>query len=254
MKGDIPLRFTKGVEAIKSLQYYPRYQAAFIFGSVAEGTSTAKSDLDVRVLVDQDNDCQNVNHPMFDEYKMDLSFRSFAQIKLDAEKDFEKRERRPILATSKIIFDKTGEITNLQSKARQVEPERLKGKDYLFIQFMLYHANDKVERYIEEDPPSALYSMHANIGDILKYHYRLNGRWWVSSKRILDDLETWDAELAGLLKKFVATPDVRTKYSYWSAIIDHVTAQMGGRQPIAENNCDCNVCKVDMATLMGESG
>ena len=43
------------IERIRKLANDARYEAAFVFGSVAEGTSTDKSDLDVRVIVDDDN-------------------------------------------------------------------------------------------------------------------------------------------------------------------------------------------------------
>lgn len=246
---ELSSRFTKGVEAIKSLAKLPRYQAAFVFGSVAEGISTEKSDLDVRVIVDNDNACQNVNHPIIDGYKLDLSFKSFRQIEEAIEEDIKKAERRPVLAGALIVFDKTGQLTNLKQKADQARPKQLLKPDYLYAQFMLHHANDKVERYLHNDPVSSLYSMHANIGDVLKYHYQLNGRWWVSSKKIMADLESWDPELASLLKHFVSTSEVKTKFKHWSEIMDYVTTQMGGRQAIADNNCDCEVCQADLANL-----
>ena len=88
--------------------------------------------------------------------------------------------------------------------------------------------------------------MHANIGEVLKIHFKLNGKWWVSSKRVLGELETWDKELATLVKNFVNSAEVHEKFSYWAAIIKHVTKPMGGLQPIAENNCDCEVCRQDL--------
>jgi hypothetical protein len=243
-------RFTKGYEAIKSLSEHPRYQAAFIFGSVAEGTSNSHSDLDVKVIVTEDNPCGNINHPTFDDYKLDITFRSFPQIQRFTEEEIRKGEREPNLVRGVIVFDKTGELTRLQEKVRNVRPQKYSPHDYQFIQFMLYHANNKVERFLEEDALASLYSMHANIGDVLKFHFKLNGRWWVSSKNVLNSLEDWDQELAQLVKHFVSTADVKEKYRCWAAIMDHVAATMGGRQPIAENNCDCEVCKTDMAVLV----
>ena len=80
----------------------------------------------------------------------------------------------------------------------------------------------------------------------LKYHYQLQQRWWVSSKRLLADLYNWDTPLVQLIENFVATSDVQIKFADWSAIIDHILAPIGGRQPIAENNCDCEVCRQDL--------
>jgi predicted nucleotidyltransferase len=245
-------RFKKGVGKITELAKEPRYQAAFIFGSVAEGTSNAKSDLDVKVIVDEDNPCENINHPTFDDYKLDVTFRSFKQIKDFTEDEIKKGEREPNLVRGMIVFDKTGELTKLQGQVRSIAPQKYTEKDYQFVQFMLYHANNKVERFLKDDPVASLYSMHANIGEVLKIHFKLNGKWWVSSKNVLKNLEGWDKELADLVKHLVSAADVTEKYTHWSAIIDHVTKPMGGRQPIAENNCDCTVCKQDLATLAGQ--
>ena len=102
---------------------------------------------------------------------------------------------------------------------------------------------------LSDDPISSLYSMHANIGDVLEIHFKLNGKWWVSSKNVLKSLSEWDEKLARLLGDFVATADVDQKFAHWSAIIDHVAAAMGGRQPIAENNCSCDTCQSDLTVL-----
>ena len=48
--------------------------------------------------------------------------------------------------------------------------------------------------------------------------------------------------------------EVRAKFQYWSAIIDHILKPIGGRQPIAENNCDCAVCQRDLSMMHDESG
>jgi hypothetical protein len=244
-------RFKNGVAQVRKLAEYPRYQAAFIFGSVAEGTSNGKSDLDVKVIVDEDNSCKNINHPIIDDYKLDITFRSFTQIKQFTEDEIKKGEREPNLVRAIIVFDKTGELTKLQKEVASIKPTKYTKVDYQFVQFMLYHANNKVERYLNDDPTASLYSMHANIGEVLKIHFKLKGKWWVSSKRVLSELEVWDKELADLVKRFVSTGDINKKFSYWTAVIKHVAKSMGGLQPIAENNCKCQTCKSDLGAMLG---
>ncbi len=248
--GQVSYRFQKGFEALKSLEQHPRYQAAFIFGSVAEGTANDKSDMDVKVIVDEDNPCSNINHPVIDDYKLDLTFPSFKQLEAFVEEEIRKGDREPNLARAIIVFDKTGQLTKLQKRVTKTKPFKYKQSDYQFVQFMLYHADNKVGRFINDDPLASLYSMHANIGEVLKNYYKLKGRWWVSSKKVLADLEQWDKTLANLVKDFVSTADLQQKHAHWSAIIDHVTEPMGGRQPISENNCGCSVCTIDLQTLL----
>lgn len=112
---------------------------------------------------------------------------------------------------------------------------------------MFFHGNDKVQRNLEADPITALLVMHVGLNEFLKYHYQLQQHWWVSSKRLLADLRQWDLPLAQLLDQFVTTSDVHVKFTHWSAIIDHIAKPLGGRQPIAENNCTCAVCQRDLA-------
>src|SRR5579863_6193001 len=242
----IPQRFLAAYQHIERLERHDRYLAALIFGSLARGMTTEKSDLDVIVLVDEDNSCSNVNHPIIDGVKLDLTFISFDQLKARTKREMEERERIPIVAESLIVFDKTGTLAQLQEQASVVMPKAVLPEEIQFLQFMFYHGNNKVERNLESDPMTALFVMHVGLNEFLKYHYQLQQRWWISSKRMLVDLRSWDAPLAQLIERFVATCEIHTKFALWSAIIDHILKPLGGRQPIAENNCDCAVCRKDL--------
>ena len=246
----LPQRFLAAYQSIERLEQYDRYLAAYIFGSVARGEATGQSDLDVHVITDEDNPCSNINHPIIAGVKLDLSFCSLGQLKERTSSEMEKRERVPMIAESLIVFDKTHELAQLQVQAGQVKPEGVLPEKHQFLQFMFFHGNDKVQRNLETDPLTALLVMHVGLDEFLKYHYQLHQRWWVSSKRFLPDLRQWDLPLAQLIEQFVTTAEVQTKFAYWSAIIDHILEPLGGRQPIAENNCDCSVCQNDLSAIL----
>ena len=246
---DIPTRFLAAYQSIARLEKYDRYLAAYIFGSFARGETTEHSDLDVNVIVDEDNSCININHPIIGGVKLDLTFISLRQLRARTDFQMKERERIPWIAETHIVFDKTSELAKLQEQARQVKPKKILPEEYQFIQFMFYHGNDKVERNLATDPTMSLFVMHVGLNDFLKYHYQLQQRWWVSSKRMLADLQCWDAPLAQLVENFSTTSDVQTKFTYWSAIIDHILAPIGGRQSITENNCDCEVCRKDLSMI-----
>lgn len=251
-ESDIPERFLAAYETIRQLEQHERYLAAFIFGSLARGKATENSDMDVKVIVDEDNPCSNINHPIINGVKLDLTFISFDQLRAAMNREMELRERIPMIAEALIVFDKTGELRRLQESAQLVQPKGITAEEHQFVQFMFYHGNDKAERNLHSDPATALFVMHVGLNDFLKYHYQLQQRWWVSSKRMLKDLQSWDPQLAELVEKFVAASDVETKFQFWSAIIDHILAPIGGRQPIAENNCTCEVCLKDLAMIQNE--
>ena len=244
-----PERFLTAIQTIERLQSHERYLGAFIFGSLARLEATDKSDCDVQVIVDEDNPCININHPVIEGVKLDLTFLSLSQLKTRTQQEMEKRERLPIIAEAVIVFDKTNRLVPLQEQAKQTKPIKTRSEELQFLQFMFFHGNDKVERNLETDPLTALLVMHVGLNEFLHYHYQIHQRWWVSSKRLLADLRSWDLPLAQLLEQFVTTSEVQTKFAYWSAIIDHILEPVGGRQPIAENNCDCSVCQHDLSML-----
>ncbi len=248
----IPDRFLPAYRCIQQLEQYDRYLAAYIFGSVARGEAAEQSDLDVQVVVNKENVCPNVNHPIIAGVKLDLSFRSLQQVRERTQQEMGQRERIPWIAESLVVFDKMNELAQLQTQACQVQPKSVLPEEYQWLQFMFFHGNNKVQRNLDRDPVTALLVMHVGLNDFLKYHYQLQQRWWVSSKRLLADLRQWDMPLAQLLEQFVATADVHAKFGYWSAIIDHILEPLGGRQPISENNCDCKVCQHDLAMIYGE--
>lgn len=63
----VPERFHVAYRSIERLEQQDRCLAAFIFGSLARGAATEQSDLDVQVIVDEDNPCTNVNHPIIND-------------------------------------------------------------------------------------------------------------------------------------------------------------------------------------------
>lgn len=242
-----PARFLPALHAIERLQTHDRYLGAFIFGSLARMEATEQSDCDVQVIVDEDNPCTNINHLVMAGVKLDLTFLSLSQLQARTQQEMEKRERIPMIAEALIVFDKTHQLFALQEQAKQAQPMKTRPEELQFLKFMFFHGNDKAERNLETDPLTALLVMHVGLNDFLHYHYQIHQRWWVSSKRMLADLRSWDPPLAQLVEQFVSTSEVQAKFACWSAIIDHILEPLGGRQPIAENNCSCPVCQRDLA-------
>lgn len=243
-------RFVSAVRAVERLHEYHRYVGALIFGSVAQGTAGEASDLDVRVLVSERNPCSSINHPRIGGVKLDLTFCSIAQLEQQLDDEITDGRRAPMILDALILFDKTGRLDELKERADAARPPAYDPAESHFDQFMLYHSNDKVERALDDDPASSLWSMHATINDVIAIHYRVRGRFKVSSKKLLADLDGWDARLAELLRRFVAEAEPQRKFHHWIRIIDHVSASLGGRLPIEDNVCRCHVCSGDLAALL----
>ena len=245
----IPARMRPAVLRIQHLQARDRYQAAYIFGSVARGEATAASDLDVHVVIEHDNPCANINHPVINSVRLDLTFLSFEQLATRTQREIETGARVPMVAESVTVFDKTGALTRLRGSAQRARPKPCTPAEYPGIQFGVFHANNKAERLLKADPAGALLVMHISLSDVLKTHYRIESRWQVSDKRLLADLRGWDPTLAGLVERLVSTTDVVAKFSIWTDVIEHVLAPTGGRRTIEGANCSCDACQRDVAML-----
>lgn len=245
----IPARLRSAVLSIQHLQTADRYQAAYIFGSVARGEITAASDLDVHVLIDHENACASINRPIIKGVKLDLTFLSFEQLFTRTQREIEKGARIPMVAESAIVFDKTGALTRLRASAQDARPRSCTPAEYRDIRFEVVHANDKAERLMTTDPAGALLVMHISLTDVLNAHYQIRSRWQVSDKRILADLRDWDPILARLVERLVGATDVAVKFVVWTNVIDHVMAPIGGRQTIAGVECACNACQAGLAML-----
>jgi len=234
MKPGLPTHFQNAIGKIKQLKNLPHYSGAFVFGSAARGEVSKNSDLDIKVIVSNKRTCDGINHPHINDIKLDVSFITLAEFKKQTTIDMEKGGRIPMIAESIILFDKTGQLRQLKELAKKAKPKKLTNNDCNWIQFMVYHATDKAKRHLLSDPLSSLLSLDSNLEEILKFHYQINRRWWLSNKRLLIDIRQWDPKLNLMLEKFLLTHGVQRKYNLWEEIINHILEPLGGPKPAAQ--------------------
>ena len=249
MKSELPVHFQDAIKKIKRLKKIDCYSGAFIFGSAARGKVTKDSDLDVKIILADKKGCTTINHPFINSIKLDVTFSSFDQAKKFADDDIAKGERIPMIAESTILFDKTGKLQQLKKRAIKAKPKKLNHHDHTWIQYMVYHATDKAKRHLTSDPLSSLFSMDSNLEEMLKFHYQLNRRWWLSNKQLLKDIRKWDPKLNTLLEKFLLTHNVQRKFKLWKEITKHILIPMGEPKSVADINCDCQICQQHLRAL-----
>jgi hypothetical protein len=242
--------FQRAMDVVKGLEKYNRYLGAFVYGSVGRGEANNKSDLDVKVIVNGYN-CDNINSPFIDGIALNITFTSFSQIEKRLNDLAKKGEHIPMLAESIILFDKTGRLTELKENLVNVNPGKLTEKDYHMIQLIIFNAEYKIKRALaDEDNLSAQLGMHIGLNGLLKTHYRISGRWYISDKRLLNNLITWDKDLYETLCSFLNETEIRKKYNIWLKMIDHIIEPIGGKQDIKEINCKCQSCDKDLKMLL----
>jgi hypothetical protein len=154
-----------------------------------------------------------------------------------------------MIAESIILFDKHGLLHETKQYYQSMQAPKFKTRDFPEQRFLLYHANNKVERSIVSDPTSTLLSMHVGINDLLKIHYGIHGKWWVSDKRILSDLDQWDKELKNLLEIFLTTGEIKQKFLEWSKIVNYIAQNIGGHLDITFNEETTEISKKGLEDL-----
>ena len=226
-------KFSSAIQKIEELKLYPEYEAALIFGSVASGKYTKDSDLDIVVITTHDREFK-ILHPYINGIKLDLSYRSFSQLSQEMYDQVKKGSRAPMIAGSKVLFDKTLNVTKLIEELNKVKPAELTQKDCDDIQFLVYHCNNKIERNKNSNPTAALLTLHTSINEVLAAHYKINGRWLVSSKKMVEDLNSWDSTLLNLLTKFLNTSELPQKIEKWNILVEYILRPLGGIKPLNE--------------------
>ena len=246
----LPSGYQEILYKVKALEKHEEYEGAFIFGSTARGEITKDSDIDVKVFVNERYSCKSLIHPFINGIKLDLSFLSLAVAIEDTEQEIKERKRIPMIAESIILFDKTGKLKQLKNKAKKIKPKKPSKKDISTIHFMIYHSDNKAKRNLHEDPTTTMLAMRINLNDVLKYHYEINQKWWVSNKRLLKDLYAWDKKMAELVTEFTSSHEVNETYSIWQKIIDYVREPIGGNIKLEEANCNCRNCRRNLGKLI----
>ncbi len=227
-------RFKPAIQKVTSLQKHNRYEAALIFGSLARGGANENSDVDCIVITKEDTD-KSILHPYIAGIKLDISYSSYTQLEDEFNKTTNKSGREPMIAGCIIVFDKTGRLTELMKRINRVRPMRWTKAMEAEQRFNMYHANNKVVRNLEQDKIAATYSMNMGIDELLKVHYLINRRWWLSNKKLFDDLKSWDKKMYELLKAFLVASTVDEKYKYWDKIYKYVHGQIGGIKPLDDS-------------------
>lgn len=243
-------QFDAAVQRLTSLQQHDRYEGCFVFGSYVTGEIHAQSDLDVVVLVADAASCPEVSHPRLNEIRLDISFNSFESIQRYIHKTLAlSLPPKPWLYdTYRILFDKQGRLHELAAWVQQnAKPAAYTAADEDDIQVTCYYTLTKARKALETQPEVALLVMQTDLNDLLRYYYKLAGRWRVSNKKLLHDLQSWDPIMHELLRAFLTATTAAQKFVVWEQMIDRVLAPLGGRNFAKyEGVCGCERCVCDL--------
>lgn len=139
-----------------------------------------------------------------------------------------------VWSTARAVYDPQGAVAELQAEAQRqwnAGPPPIDGADWP----VRYPPPDLVRDIgdvIARDPDQAQILIGVLLAELIDVHYRLHGRWRPKAKRVLADLETWDATAANLVRRSCGGT-VAERFAALKQFMQHVLAPVGGPMPLA---------------------
>ncbi len=235
------------VNAINSWGANEDYAAAIIFGSFATGSEDSDVDLFI-VTYSEKLSKPHTSKLTISGKAFDVTFLSMSQLISMIKGQVRSHSFKPQILDSIIVFDKTNRVTALKTEVeKDASPADKKLIDFSSVKYALYEATDAIEKNIAKDPDTALLLMHEDVGTLIKYHFRLNEKWQLPTKKTLSNLADWDKEFTVKLKNFLKETDPSAKFGVWKTLVKTVGDQMNSK----DNGlaCNCELCQENLNYL-----
>lgn len=177
---------------IKEMNYLENEHVlgVFFYGSYLTGFNNSNSDIDLHVIYDNSNPKHLIRgNKYIDGIKIEYFEKPIKDLYLSVDNDFENQNNAflSIIGTSKIIFDKNGELKKLQDYTLEKFSDPLppldieSSREYVSI---LENRMEKLNKLAKEDSPYFYHLYHLTIEKIRKFYHKLNGLTKMQSSKI----------------------------------------------------------------------
>lgn len=153
----------------------------YFYGSFLTGFNNKDSDIDLHIIFDNLDPLHLIRgNTHIDGKRIEYFEKPIGDVYLTVDNEFENQNNATlsIIGTSKIIFDKTGELKKLQEYTKEKFSHALPpidteaAREYISI---LNNRMEKLRNAAEEGSPYFLYLYYLTIEKIRKFYHRLNG-------------------------------------------------------------------------------
>ncbi|UZE92957.1 MAG: nucleotidyltransferase domain-containing protein [Candidatus Nealsonbacteria bacterium] len=209
------LRYTHLQQAlekkVKELIKNPNVKGIIIFGSIARGDYDANSDIELKVI---DKGIKDHKVLLSREGEVDFNIHFNHSLNLKKRKQVKWRIEPPF-AKSWIVIDKTGELRKLQQfdqKMSKKGREPLEKEEKLSFSHRLAELVRECKRF-HNNPATLFLLLSEFIRSSLQFYYALNRIWWPGFKKVMDDIENRNSDIAKLIKEVISQgdPDYRIR-------------------------------------------
>lgn len=162
----------------------------FFYGSYLIGFNNDISDIDLHIIFDNSDPNRLIRgNEYIDGVRVEYFEKPIGDIYLSIDNDFENQNNAllSIIGTSKIIFDKTGDLKKLQEYAFNkfsIHLPKLDPNDAREYVSILNNRMEKLEKAANESNPYFYHLYHLTIEKIRKFYHRLNGMSQVQTSKV----------------------------------------------------------------------
>ena len=162
----------------------------FFYGSFLTGYNNKNSDIDLHIVFDNEDSKHLIRGNKYvDDIKIEYFEKPIEDIYLSIDNDFNNQNNAllSIIGTSKIIFDKTGDLRKLQQYALDKFSNPLPplddedAREYVSI---INNRMEKLEKTCIGNNPYFYHLYHLTIEKIRKFYHRLNGMPEVQTSKV----------------------------------------------------------------------
>ena len=171
------------LEFINEMQYLENEHVlgCFFYGSFLTGYNNKNSDIDLHIIFDNSDPLHLIRGNTFvNGYRIEYFEKPIKDLYLSVDNDFKAQNNAllAIIGKSRIIFDRTGELNELQqytlNKFSNPLPslEKDDAREYVSI---IDNRMERLEKACLEDNPYFYHLYHLTIEKIRKFYHKLNG-------------------------------------------------------------------------------
>ena len=162
----------------------------FFYGSYLTGYYNKNSDIDLHIIFDNDDPLHLIRgNKVIDGIRIEYFEKPINDLYQSVDNNFNNQNNAllSIIGTSRILFDKKGDLKKLQeyTKDKFSKPlpplEKEDAREYVSI---LNNRMEKLEKACNEDDPYFYHLYHLTIEKIRKFYHRLNGKPEVQTSKV----------------------------------------------------------------------
>jgi len=228
---DLPAPYAEALcEAVRFiLERCPDVRGIVVSGTILRGNPAPSSDLDIYVIRRKPQR-QRVQK-FFNGVPVEIFINPEKKVS-----DYFAAERRdacPItahmLSTGFTILDCDGVIAGLQARARQLlqTPPDHSAEALTFARYRTAARYEDATDIASTHPETSRMILGLAVHDMLRYHFLAAHRFIPRDKDLLDVLETWDAPLGALARRFYGAATIEVALAAAEQIADRTIATRG---------------------------